>query len=85
LAQVLANREATLFRQHEIEDNQIKMFAGRKVQAGRAVAGGTNGVTFFAKPVLKGFEEARFVFDDQDFGVHGEPLSNLLAAFLRGG
>jgi hypothetical protein len=42
-----------------------------KIQTGCSISRRVDGVTFFAKAVLEGFDEARFVFDDKDFGIHG--------------
>jgi hypothetical protein len=58
-------------RQHNIEDNQVRLFSESQLEAIMAVIGRQTLIIFLSEPDLKGFDQIRFiVYNENPFFVH---------------
>ncbi len=69
-AQVAAEIEPALARQHDVEDDRVEALARGARQAGLAVVAGLDRVPLVAQPVGQGHHQPWLVFDKQDAFAH---------------
>ncbi len=86
-AQFLDHRPAILFRQHDVEQEEIKAASERHLQAGLAVARHLDRVTFLLQPLGDKGSCLLFVFDQQDAHcgkvINGRPIAFKPARSVR--
>jgi hypothetical protein len=69
-AQLGTEGEPIEMRQHDVEQHQVGLFIDRALEAGLAVDGGEDTVTFGLEAILKGGAHGQLVLNDEEALVH---------------